>query len=583
MEGIRLERDTRLAFLDEAEQFTPLIAADSGGSRFLLSTYDRHITSHLVLKPGRSETKMLRRALSVLGTLGREITGGTLIDVGANIGTTTVPALRGHPFVRVVACEPEPRNLRLLNLNLVANRLEKDVHVEDAAVGECETEVEFLVSDRRSGIHEVRSAGAGLPAWTEDFSYESMTVRQTTLDALARRGVYTPADVSLLWMDVEGHEGHILEGGSALTERGTPVVLELSPRGLARHGGLERLKEIASSRYSHFVSLRQVHGRHLRQFDLRTSGELAQELDWLLRNERFTDVLLLRDPLAVPRRPAVGRTDRPGRRPREKRRTKLPVSERAARSPRPEDCEAFLGRARPLTPLLAAELDGSTFIVRTDEDAEELPLFLQRSHPRLRLLAAAMAVLEELRLDGKARRGAYLELGSGVGLSAVAAVHSHGFSAAVACEPDLSAYDVLRLNIASNDLNDRIRAVPVHPLDVPVDALLERGVVPAQVGLVAIMVPQVREILDGLGALLDRTPPLMLGLAGPPSAPDVAEILGRAGYSRFARIASASGGDSPGGPQPIPELSRLSGDVSVLIWTERERFNPDDDQDGPVQ
>ena len=111
------------ALLWRAEESTSIVAVDTEAGCFLLATSDENITPSLFLKRSRGEIRTLRRTMSVLGELGLAPAGGTLVDVGANIGTTTVSGLRQHGFERAVACEPEPRNVLLLELNIVANDL----------------------------------------------------------------------------------------------------------------------------------------------------------------------------------------------------------------------------------------------------------------------------------------------------------------------------------------------------------------------------------------------------------------------------------------------------------------------------
>ena len=61
---------------------------------------------------------------------------------------------------------------------------------------------------------------------------------ETSLDldsALKRAGVEAH-DVSLIWMDVDGHEAHCLRDASAIVAAGMPVVMKVWPEGLSRAG-----------------------------------------------------------------------------------------------------------------------------------------------------------------------------------------------------------------------------------------------------------------------------------------------------------------------------------------------------------
>ena len=264
-----------------------------------MSTANRHVTKSLLVKSGRGEMKVLRRALGVLSTLGMPVSrrnvhrrrGDSERQRSRRCGATA-----SHAGSRV---SPEPRNLFLLELNLVANDLDRDVQICRAAIADVAGEVELLVSKRRSGLLEVHTSDAPLPSWTRT-PYEVITVAQTTLDNLADQGVFAADDVGLLWMDAQGHKGHILRGGSSLTELGVPVVTELDPDVLRRHGALELVKEIAQTQYTHFVRMRQIRGGAGLYFDLDPTDELDDEIAWLTRVRRHTDILLIRDPRIPP-------------------------------------------------------------------------------------------------------------------------------------------------------------------------------------------------------------------------------------------------------------------------------------------
>lgn len=63
--------------------------------------------------------------LSLLDASG--ITISHVLDIGANIGTTTIEILRQLPMVTADAFEPEPTNFQLLRMNLLTNDLHSRV------------------------------------------------------------------------------------------------------------------------------------------------------------------------------------------------------------------------------------------------------------------------------------------------------------------------------------------------------------------------------------------------------------------------------------------------------------------------
>ena len=82
--------------------------------------------------------------------------GKTIIDVGANVGTTTIPALKTFGMGSSIAFEPAPANVRLLRQNVEANRLEERVAAFEVALSDHDGDVAFDLSDSNSGDHRVR-------------------------------------------------------------------------------------------------------------------------------------------------------------------------------------------------------------------------------------------------------------------------------------------------------------------------------------------------------------------------------------------------------------------------------------------
>jgi hypothetical protein len=60
--------------------------------------------------------------------------------------------------------------------------------------------------------------------------------------------VISAAEIDLVWMDVQGHEAHVLAGATCLA--GVPVVTEFWPFGLRRAGALARFHELTAGRRS---------------------------------------------------------------------------------------------------------------------------------------------------------------------------------------------------------------------------------------------------------------------------------------------------------------------------------------------
>jgi hypothetical protein len=76
------------------------------------------------------------------------------------------------------------------------------------------------------------------------------------LDALVDDGTVDLDRLALVWMDCQGHEGHILAGAARVLAADVPIVSEFWPYGLRRAGGLERYAELVAASGRMVIDLR---------------------------------------------------------------------------------------------------------------------------------------------------------------------------------------------------------------------------------------------------------------------------------------------------------------------------------------
>jgi hypothetical protein len=251
-----MNKARRLAYFDEAEGYTPYLATRAGEALFLVKTEDKHIARSLFGKQARGELSVLGRAAAAVRGLFSDahVAEGMFVDVGANIGTTSIPAVISEGFASALAIEPEPENVRVLRLNVLERK--------------------------RSGRER-----------------ETLTVKTVTVDSLAEHGVIDVERTGLMWIDAEAHEGHILAGATSLLERGTPLVLEWNPSNLDKVGDRGRLQDAVAEHYTHFAAMHRNINPNQPSFPLQTADRLPAYAERFLNPENFltkTDILVLR-------------------------------------------------------------------------------------------------------------------------------------------------------------------------------------------------------------------------------------------------------------------------------------------------
>jgi FkbM family methyltransferase len=229
-------------------RLAPLVGVEGAAGTYLVSTNDTML-GRLTFQQREFDQDKLARVVELLRAEGWVYEGSTFVDIGANVGVTTLPALTVFGFSRAIAVEPAAENLRLLRATLELNDLSHRVTVVDAAMSDREGEVELELCEDNCGDHRVRVRPAA--GTFEEERRPSVPVRALTLDALLE----TTDDIGLLWIDVQGHEGQVLFGGGSLLRRGIPTVVEYWPYALDRAGGHDTLLRVIGEHFSRVIDV----------------------------------------------------------------------------------------------------------------------------------------------------------------------------------------------------------------------------------------------------------------------------------------------------------------------------------------
>jgi FkbM family methyltransferase len=192
------------------------------GEYFLVFTNDNVVSKGVYASSrGGFDFQKFERAVKLLGA-GFQL--DTLIDVGANIGTICIPAVRRGYARRAIAIEPEPRNYRLLVANILLNDLGAAIKPYQTALGAPDSRfLKLGLAPDNSATHRVSAASGFDPATVTP---NEIVVPSTTLDDIAP---LLTRDAALIWIDAEGYEGIILSGARAAVASRVPLVIEFTP------------------------------------------------------------------------------------------------------------------------------------------------------------------------------------------------------------------------------------------------------------------------------------------------------------------------------------------------------------------
>jgi FkbM family methyltransferase len=156
----------------------------------------------------------------------RERGGGTYVDIGANIGLTTIPVAQNDK-VNCIAFEPDPVNFANLKVNVRNNCPHRNVKMESLALCEKRCTLSFELADRNLGDHRMASRNG---AATER---RVIKVPGAPLDEQID-DLHGPLAVKC---DTQGAEPFVIAGGQKVLSQANLVVLEFWPHGMIRMGG----------------------------------------------------------------------------------------------------------------------------------------------------------------------------------------------------------------------------------------------------------------------------------------------------------------------------------------------------------
>jgi FkbM family methyltransferase len=149
------------------------------------------------------------------------------IDVGANIGyfSCLMSKLAGAKG-KVLAIEPEPENLKLLQENIKLNEL-MNVEVHPCALG---------ASEGSAMLGLYKHSNRGRHSLLDTHAKSRIHVPVRTLDEVARNSGKDVKAWSLVKIDIEGYEGFAIGGAKEILPQIEVLVMEFSPALLKKAG-----------------------------------------------------------------------------------------------------------------------------------------------------------------------------------------------------------------------------------------------------------------------------------------------------------------------------------------------------------
>ena len=210
--------------------------------------------------------------------------GSIMLDLGANIGRTSIPRVVLGDVRCVYAAEPDPDNYRCLTQNVWSNSLRGLVMPDNVAVGAGPGTLRFERS-RFIGSHRVVGEGMVPKEGTEIIEVPAVAV-----DTWIEQQAIDVNEICFIKLDVQGWELPALQGArDVLGAKHIAWQVEIDPPQARRSGfdPAEFVRLLASS-FTHFIDL----NKHAQGSRCRPTRELAEAIAYLEGETHKTDIVL---------------------------------------------------------------------------------------------------------------------------------------------------------------------------------------------------------------------------------------------------------------------------------------------------
>lgn len=243
---------------------------EKNGLSFVL--HRNEIISNAIFLDGEFEFSKFIKSLKFIKKRKR-----TLIDVGANIGSITIPSLKNNFFKNALTFEPNPESLRLLKTNILINDLEKKVIIKEIALSNVKTS-KTLKSDLTFNRGDNRLISK------KKRGKNFFNVKTDILDNYTKN--YNK-DNCLIKIDVQGEESNILISSKKTLSKKIPIIIEFEPLNLKKDW--KNCFKYIFKFYSFFYDLKETNTNKQPV----SKDKLEQIFQEYLKKRSFTDLLFI--------------------------------------------------------------------------------------------------------------------------------------------------------------------------------------------------------------------------------------------------------------------------------------------------
>ena len=249
-----------------------ILFSDNKNIKFLMPSCD-WISQCLFINES-FDYRILEKGIKLLKRkkVGGKNSKSTLINIGAHIGSTCIPAIKKNKFKNLIAFEPTKRTFELLNANIFLNGINDRSQVYNLAI-----------SDKKGSLHlNIKNVfDTGSNHIVKNKQKNTETVKSDILDNYTYN---LNKNNSLIFMDAESHEYNIFLGAKKTIKKKIPFVFEFAPYLLNK----DWLKKI-SVLFKYYNFFYDIKTSKMKKFD---ATQMKKLYNHYLPENGFTNILI---------------------------------------------------------------------------------------------------------------------------------------------------------------------------------------------------------------------------------------------------------------------------------------------------
>jgi len=213
---------------------------------------------------------ILTKAIKILGNKHSKL---TLINIGAHIGSTCIPAIKENKFKNSIVFEPTKKTFRLLKANIFLNEVDERIQVHNLAISSKKTKLYLVTNKGNIGGNYI----------SKNKQKNNEIVKSDILDNYTYN---LNKNNSLIFMDVEGHEPNVFLGAKKTIKKKIPIVFEFYPSLLEKNW--IKSYDLVFKNYKFYYDLRGKNKKE--KFNKKNLTALVQKVN--LMEGKHTDLMI---------------------------------------------------------------------------------------------------------------------------------------------------------------------------------------------------------------------------------------------------------------------------------------------------